>query len=464
MNRSDWIALNRSRRTTVFDADQLISVVRTEAASYSIGAKARNEVIRQATHALAAAPAQEAESIDRWWARFEASLLTRAGRGIGGRIWSAAARTLITSRIVAPSWELLASIPLDPWVSTLPNDDPLRTTADQLRHASARVTWASPKGRKRGVCCGCRILLLHGYDALHRITDGDLQALPLNTAGIDLFDAALCELQILARSAQRGIARRQSSPPHSIAELAEVIPEPFRLVTIAYLQAYQERVSSKYQTIQSKVRSLAHFFDYLTEIHPEVLSTAQVLPRHARGFVDWALPKARTLQRSSARKGEQDRTTSYDWFVDVRAMFADLCHWGSEPGSPLAIYVPPTVPLTRHDLRRGGFAAARARTEARMTATVMDLTREIPNIRAFALRVWNDATTALKESPADRHALAAEREAFWDWAFLELLLTTGLRLEEACQLTTLDVLKRQLPNGQIYYLLHVKPSKSIVPG
>jgi integrase len=117
------------------------------------------------------------------------------------------------------------------------------------------------------------------------------------------------------------------------------------------------------------------------------------------------------------------------------------------------------VPLTRHDLRRSGFAAARARTEARMTATVMDLTQEIPNIRAYALRAWNDATDSLKQQPRDRHALAAEREAFWDWAFLELLLTTGLRLEEACQLTTLDVLKRQLSNGQVYYLLHIKPSK-----
>jgi hypothetical protein len=42
---------------------------------------------------------------------------------------------------------------------------------------------------------------------------------------------------------------------------------------------------------------------------------------------------------------------------------------------------------------------------------------------------------------------------------LELLLTSGLRIEEACELTTLDVIKRRLPDGRIYYLLHVKPSK-----
>jgi hypothetical protein len=36
---------------------------------------------------------------------------------------------------------------------------------------------------------------------------------------------------------------------------------------------------------------------------------------------------------------------------------------------------------------------------------------------------------------------------------------SGLRIEEASELTTLDILKRQLSDGRVYYLLHVKPSK-----
>jgi len=59
----------------------------------------------------------------------------------------------------------------------------------------------------------------------------------------------------------------------------------------------------------------------------------------------------------------------------------------------------------------------------------------------------------------DRRARAAEVDAFWDWALLELLLQSGLRIEEACELTTLDVLRRTQPDGRVYYLLHVKPSK-----
>ena len=60
-----------------------------------------------------------------------------------------------------------------------------------------------------------------------------------------------------------------------------------------------------------------------------------------------------------------------------------------------------------------------------MTATVLDLEREMPNIRAFALRRWHDAERALDGRPDDRGAATAERDAFWDWALLELLLQPG---------------------------------------
>ncbi|MHB1010928.1 MAG: tyrosine-type recombinase/integrase, partial [Propionibacteriaceae bacterium] len=89
----------------------------------------------------------------------------------------------------------------------------------------------------------------------------------------------------------------------------------------------------------------------------------------------------------------------------------------------------------------------------------LDLEREIPNIRAFALRRWHETQQALRIDESGEGLQRAERIAFWDWALLELLLTSGLRIEEACELTTFDILKRALPDGRLYYLLHVKPSK-----
>lgn len=49
--------------------------------------------------------------------------------------------------------------------------------------------------------------------------------------------------------------------------------------------------------------------------------------------------------------------------------------------------------------------------------------------------------------------------AFWDWALVELFVQSGVRIEEALELSALDVLRRRLPDGRAYYLLHIKPSK-----
>ena len=83
----------------------------------------------------------------------------------------------------------------------------------------------------------------------------------------------------------------------------------------------------------------------------------------------------------------------------------------------------------------------------------------MPNLRSHASRAWRESQTALKDATSDSSAKAVEAAAFWDWAILELLLQSGLRIEEASELTALDILKRRLPDGSLYYMLHIKPSK-----
>jgi site-specific recombinase XerD len=89
----------------------------------------------------------------------------------------------------------------------------------------------------------------------------------------------------------------------------------------------------------------------------------------------------------------------------------------------------------------------------------LDLEREMPSIRAYARCHWRDAEAALAEAGEQPRARSREAEAFWDWALLELLVQSGVRIEEASELTTLDILKRRMPDGRVYYLLHIKPSK-----
>ena len=153
------------------------------------------------------------------------------------------------------------------------------------------------------------------------------------------------------------------------------------------------------------------------------------------------------------------RPTAHSWLVDLRVFFSDLCAWATEPDSPFKRFAPRTIPVTRHTLLGHGFEKARERTRARITATVLDLEREMPKIRAFALQQWKAAAAAPKIATTRGYPWSDEVDTFWDWALLELLVQSGLRIEEASELTTFDILKRKMPDGRIYYRLHIKPSK-----
>jgi hypothetical protein len=117
-------------------------------------------------------------------------------------------------------------------------------------------------------------------------------------------------------------------------------------------------------------------------------------------------------------------------------------HLGNRTRFSFRRFAPRTVPLTRHDLVNVGFEKARKQQIARTTATVLDLEREMPNLRSHASRAWQESHSKLKSAPSDSSAKAAEAAAFCDWALLELLLQSGLRIEEASEL-----------------MLHIEPSK-----
>jgi hypothetical protein len=197
---------------------------------------------------------------------------------------------------------------------------------------------------------------------------------------------------------------------------------------------------------------------FVRDRHPDVKRCSQILPRHVRDYIPHAIRRAREVQRGPGA-GDEVRPTAHSWLVDLRVFFSDLCAWATEPGSPFKRFAPRTIPATRHTFLGYGFGKARERTRARITATVLDLEREMPKIRAFALQRWRTALAAPKVATTRGYLWSDEIDTFWDWALLELLVQSGLRIEEASELTTLDILKRKMPDGRIYYLLHIKPSK-----
>ena len=90
--------------------------------------------------------------------------------------------------------------------------------------------------------------------------------------------------------------------------------------------------------------------------------------------------------------------------------------------SPFAALAPRVPPLKHRDFQGVGFRGARARQGARTHAHVLDLERELPRIRAYALNAWQTARAQLQEDREHAGRLRDETRAFWQWALLELFV------------------------------------------
>jgi len=404
------------------------------------------------------------KTLQERWSSFERTVWPKwmAGKVLSAvRRWRLGARVMVVTRVVLPSWEWISKISAQKWIACLPPDDPLCRERDRLANALARFSWVTPEGQGVALGCGLRMLLARGYHSLAQITEQDLTTIPTWSPGTDTLDAALCSMGVFPRTAQRGPTRRLRRGRHSIADFVAMakIPERFRAVTALYLETYATRITPLYASQRCKATALGYFWRFISDRYPGVASSADVLPVHARAYVPYAIAQARDGRPQDDGRETNVRTMAHSRLVHVRTFFADICTWASEPDSPFAVLAPRTIPLTRHDLVGVGFDRARQQVQKRMVATVLDLERKMPNIRAFAFGKWHEADRALKADQKDMRLTASERDTFWDWGLVELLVQSGLRVEEASELTTLDILKRHMPDGRIYYMLHVKPSK-----
>ena len=391
-------------------------------------------------------------SLQQRWCDFEATVWpewSHAENRLPSHRRSWGPRVAVIGRLVRPSPKWLMSVRILDWVTSLPEDDSIVKARDLLSGALKTVRWAGPFCKHMAVSNGIRILLANGYATLSEIQERDLASDPAWSKGSDVLDAALCAVGVFTRTPQQGASRRHRGERLTPAEMVVrmEIPEPFRQVSTLYLETYGARVSDVYSTRRGKANALRNFWQFIVERYPDVRRCRDVLPGHARAYLAYAVERSPGVQ------------SAHGWLITVRTFFADICGWATEPGSPFAPFAPATPPLTRHDLMGAGFKSGRQESANRMTATVLDLEREMPNIRALALRSWDKAKIAASAQGTGQRVKRSEGDAFWTWAVLELLVQSGLRVEEAAELTALDILKRRTKDARVYYLLHVKPSK-----
>jgi hypothetical protein len=73
----------------------------------------------------------------------------------------------------------------------------------------------------------------------------------------------------------------------------------------------------------------------------------------------------------------------------------------------------------------------------------------------FPLVRVRDQATGQVRSLADE-----EEGAFWEWAYVEILRHTGIRVEELVELAHTSIRQYQRPNGEVIALLVIAPSKT----
>ncbi|MGA4846450.1 tyrosine-type recombinase/integrase [Streptomyces sp. G5(2025)] len=183
----------------------------------------------------------------------------------------------------------------------------------------------------------------------------------------------------------------------------------------------------------------------------------------------------------------------------VRAFYMDLHSWSVGEPEQWAQWVAP-CPVRRRDLK--GFGKRKREVNQRMAERVrarqpllpalsahiesrheylvglLDAARQVVLGEPFTFQgstyhrtnSWRDRQRERKEANPPVRVIdpdgetidvtAAEETAFWEWAQVEVMRHSGIRVEELVELTHLSIRQYQRPNGEVIALLVVAPSKS----
>ncbi len=299
--------------------------------------------------------------------------------------------------------------------------------------------------------------------------------------------------------------------------------EPGAPATLRELRAGHQRTPEemidRYAVACRPIRDL--LIDYLRERQPALDYTSLErlsdflgrmfwadLERHHPGIDSLHLPvevadawkqRLRTIERTTRHPdGTTSRTSTArvnyrECLTPVRAFYLDLAHWAVEDPARWGPFVTPcpvgseevdrrkdkhhrksrmdartrerlpvlpilvrTVDQRRRSAAALLRAARQAEPDAAFTAEGHALIRLAP-ARSAPTKVW-----ALDKSTGARRDLVREDEyAFWAWAAVEVLRTTGIRIEELTELSHHSLVQYRLPGtGELVPLLQIAPSKT----
>lgn len=289
-------------------------------------------------------------------------------------------------------------------------------------------------------------------------------------------------------------AKRRPLTVDELVDGYEVQSRPIRDLLVAYLRERQGAVD--YSTLKGLARMLALTFWRDLELHHPGLDSLQLSPEIATGWKE----RVGHIQHGNRMLGAE-RQDPMAVLLAVRSFYSDIAHWALDDPARWAQFAAP------NPVRPGDTAAQsklRRRQKARMHQRTRELAPVLPRLvevveqRRHAARRRLDAALLVEhgcEFGVDgkqlfRHVARSDAtigagqgsgrvyardpgtgirrdlsfeddDAFWAWATVEVLRHTGVRIEEALELTHHSFTAYRLPStGEVVPLLQIAPSKT----
>jgi site-specific recombinase XerC len=253
----------------------------------------------------------------------------------------------------------------------------------------------------------------------------------------------------------------------------------------------RRRSELDYSSLDQHARSLAGAFwakiETLSPGHPDLRIDANLYQRWREAL--------NTRENGQGKRQEVERILR-----SVRSFYTDLHSWAAGEPAKWAQWVAP-CPIPDNALR--GLTAHKRRTKERIDDRIRRRQPLLPTLVAhledryhhlrgllqhasplapsetFTLegcsyqRIWTagderrqrhggQANIRVRDlsDGADLNLTVAEELAFWEWATMEVLRHSGIRIEELLELTHLSIRQYQRPNGEVIALLVIAPSKT----
>jgi len=443
----------------------------------------------------------EAEVCGLHWRRVLGQWLTRHGHRVSWHqdFLAVALRTAISGDLLRPSlsWLLSAAMGRGALVRVFAasrdpdgfarlraygaaNPDLSERAVARLLHRSSLIM-AAKGGMLADITVGDVVELFDAESACHgQIGDGST-----------VFYRALHEMGILGEQAPprlRHLRTTGQRSPEQMIDRYHLACRQVRDLLVAYLKERQPGLD--HNSLESLANLLGNRFWADLEAHHPGICSLQLPDEVARS---WKQRLQTTTKKVRTETGQRTQVVvprlSYrECLTPVRAFYLDLAHWAIADPARWAAWVAP-CPISEEEgvqrkITRQRKARMDARTRGRLPAlpalvAALDRDRKHSNAlldaaqhaqpgqafvvagsifvrRARADGVWADDATG-----KHRNLSAEEERAFWVWAIVEVLRSTGIRIEELLELSHHSMVQYRLPTtGELIPLLQIAPSKT----